>query len=154
MKTKVKIKVLESGKKLLKDYSTVKEFFNRAYDDDAGADLRAASSGILKPLERVIVPCGFAMELERGWEAQVRPRSGGAIKNGVTVLNTPGTIDAGYRNEVGIIIINLSDKPFSWVVGDRIAQMVISQVPEVEFEFAEELSDSDRGLGGFGSSGT
>ena len=118
-------------------------------------DLRAQldSSIVLEPLERVIVKTGLFIELPVGLEAQVRPRSGLAIKKGVTVLNTPGTIDADYRGEIGVILINLSNEPFTINHGDRIAQLVIAKHESITWKSAEKLSDSDRGTAGFGSTG-
>ena len=122
----------------------------------AGMDLRASltSPVILKSLERAAIPTGLYIEVPAGYEAQVRPRSGLAIKNGITVLNTPGTIDADYRGEVKVILINLSQEDFVINDGDRIAQMVVAKHETVEWTVVEALSDTDRGSRGFGSSGT
>lgn len=124
-------------------------------EDAAGLDLVAAveASLILPPLGRALVPTGFAMALPSGYEAQVRPRSGLAAKHGVTVLNTPGTVDADYRGEVKVILINLSDASFTINRGDRIAQMVIAPVSRVRLVETEELGTTSRGAGGFGSTG-
>ena len=121
----------------------------------AGMDLRAQldSPIVLDPLERGIVKTGLFIELPVGVEAQVRPRSGLAIKKGVTVLNAPGTIDADYRGEIGVILINLSNEAFTINHGDRIAQLVISKHEAITWKPAEKLSDSDRGTAGFGSTG-
>jgi len=121
----------------------------------AGMDLRAQldSPIVLEPLERGIVKTGLFIELPVGVEAQVRPRSGLAIKKGVTVLNAPGTIDADYRGEIGVILINLSNEPFTINHGDRIAQLVIAKHETITWKPAEKLSDSDRGPAGFGSTG-
>jgi dUTP pyrophosphatase len=121
----------------------------------AGMDLRAATREelVLAPGERCLIPTGFAMALPGGFEAQVRPRSGWALKHGITVLNSPGTIDADYRGEVGVILINHGDTPFHITRGDRIAQMVIAPVSQAMWKEVDELSDSARGEGGFGSSG-
>ena len=121
----------------------------------AGMDLRAQldSPIVLEPLERGIVKTGLFIELPVGAEAQVRPRSGLAIKKGVTVLNAPGTIDADYRGEIGVILINLSNEPFTINHGDRIAQLVIAKHESITWKSAEKLSDSDRGTAGFGSTG-
>ena len=124
----------------------------------AGMDLRAdlAEPVVLQPLERKLIPTGLFMELPVDCEAQVRPRSGLALKHGVTVLNSPGTIDADYRGEVGVILVNLSDEPFTVNPGERIAQMVISKFVQeelVEVARLEDLSDTERGTGGFGHSG-
>ena len=121
----------------------------------AGMDLRAQldSPIVLEPLERGIVKTGLFIELPVGVEAQVRPRSGLAIKKGVTVLNAPGTIDADYRGEIGVILINLSNEAFTINHGDRIAQLVIAKYETITWKPAEKLSDSDRGTAGFGSTG-
>lgn len=121
----------------------------------AGMDLRAQldSSIVLEPLERGIVKTGLFIELPVGVEAQVRPRSGLAIKKGVTVLNAPGTIDADYRGEIGVILINLSNEAFTINHGDRIAQLVIAKHETITWKPAEKLSNSDRGTAGFGSTG-
>ena len=124
----------------------------------AGMDLRADLSEpvLLQPLERKLVPTGLFIELPVDCEAQIRPRSGLALKHGITVLNSPGTIDADYRGEIGVILINLSQEPFVIQPGERIAQMVIAQFRQVEIEEVrtlEELSDTERGAGGFGHSG-
>lgn len=121
----------------------------------AGMDLRAdlASPLVLAPLQRALVPTGLYISLPAGYEAQVRPRSGLAAKHGITVLNTPGTIDADYRGEIKVILVNLSDEPFEIVPGERIAQMVVSRHEHVEWETVETLDETDRGAGGFGSTG-
>jgi dUTP pyrophosphatase len=122
----------------------------------AGVDLRANIEAPveLRPMERRLIPTGLFMALPPGFEAQVRPRSGLAIKHGITVLNTPGTIDADYRGEVCVILINLSDEPFVIADGERIAQMVIARHEQAEWEPVEVLSETERGAGGFGHSGT
>lgn len=122
----------------------------------AGMDLRANIKEpiTLKPLERAIVPTGIFIELPIGVEAQVRPRSGLAAKKGITVLNAPGTIDADYRGEVGVILANLSSEDFTIENGERIAQMVITKHERAEWNQVEALSETDRGAGGFGSTGT
>lgn len=127
-----------------------------ATPQSAGVDLRAniESPIALQPLQRCLVPTGLFMALPPGYEAQVRPRSGLAIKHGITVLNTPGTIDADYRGEVCVILVNLSDKPFLIEDGERIAQMVIARHEQAEWEAVEVLSKTERGAGGFGHSGT
>lgn len=124
-------------------------------EDAAGVDLIAAVEAplTLSPLGRALVPTGLAMALPSGYEAQVRPRSGLAAKHGVTVLNSPGTVDADYRGEVKVILINLSDTPFTIVRGERIAQMVIAPVSRVRFIETEALDATARGAGGFGSTG-
>lgn len=128
-----------------------------AYETEhsAGMDLRAFTDGpvTLRPLERKLIPTGMFMELPVGYEAQVRPRSGLAVKHGITVLNSPGTIDADYRGEVGVILINLSQAEFTVNDGDRIAQMIISRHEKAEMIQAEEISTTERGAGGFGHSG-
>ncbi len=124
--------------------------------DSAGVDLPAAIPGerILPPGGRELVPTGFSIALPHGYEAQVRPRSGLALRAGVTVLNSPGTIDADYRGEIGVILINLGSEPFVIRRGERIAQLVIAPVSRVAWQETVELSESSRGAGGFGSTGT
>ena len=142
----MQVKIVNKSNNELPAYSTVMS---------AGMDLRAnlTEPVVLKPLERKLVPTGLFIELPQGFEAQIRPRSGLAIKNGVGVLNSPGTIDSGYRGEVKIILINLGDDQFEVKIGDRIAQIGIREVPSVSFVIKEELSDTKRGEGGFGSTG-
>lgn len=122
----------------------------------AGFDLSACVDGpvTLAPGERHLVPCGFAMALPPGWEGQVRPRSGLALKHGVTCLNSPGTIDADYRGEVHALLVNLGAKPFTIEPGMRIAQMVIAPLAQLGMEIVEHLADTARGAGGFGSTGS
>ena len=122
---------------------------------DAGFDLRAAipETVILAPGEQVIIPCGFKMSLPEGWEMQIRPRSGLAAKHGISITNSPGTVDAGYRGEVMVILINLSGATFYINPGDRIAQGCVKEVPLVTFEVVDELPESIRGEGGHGSTG-
>ncbi|HWE44521.1 MAG TPA: dUTP diphosphatase [Caulobacteraceae bacterium] len=123
----------------------------------AGMDLRAAvpedAPMTLQPGARVLVPTGFAIAVPEGFEAQVRPRSGLALKSGVTCLNAPGTIDCDYRGEVGVILINHGEEPFTIRRGDRIAQMVVARYERVEWQVVENLDDTARGMGGFGSTG-
>lgn len=121
----------------------------------AGMDLRAdiAEPVVLKPLERRLVPTGIFIELPAGYEAQVRPRSGLATKHGVTVINSPGTVDADYRGELKVSLVNLSSEPFEIVPGERIAQMVVAAHETVEWEKVEALSETERGAGGWGSTG-
>lgn len=121
----------------------------------AGMDLRANSTEtvILKPLERAIIKTGLFIELPVGFEAQVRPRSGLAAKHGITVLNSPGTVDADYRGEIGVILVNLSDTDFKIENGERIAQLVIAKHERADWLEVEQLSDTVRGEGGFGSTG-
>ena len=119
----------------------------------AGADLSSIVNVTIQPGDRFLIPCGFAIELPVGYEAQVRPRSGLAFKQGITVLNSPGTIDSDYRGEIKVLLINHSDEPFRIEEGDRIAQMLITPVFLANFEIVDELGSSDRGENGFGSSG-
>jgi dUTP pyrophosphatase len=121
----------------------------------AGLDLRAnlTSDIVLLPLERALIPTGLFIELPLGFEAQVRPRSGLAYKKGITVLNSPGTIDADYRGEIGVILVNLSNEAFTVSNGERIAQLVIARHEQAEWIEVNELSDTNRGTGGFGSTG-
>lgn len=121
----------------------------------AGVDLRAFLSEPveLKPMERKLIPTGLSIELPAGYEAQIRPRSGLALKKGITVLNTPGTIDADYRGEIGVILINLSNEPFVVENGERICQMVIAKHETAHWELTQQLSETERGAGGFGHTG-
>ncbi len=121
----------------------------------AGADLRAAVDRdvVIEPGEHALIPTGFAMALPDNYEAQVRPRSGLALKHGITVLNTPGTVDADYRGEVGVILMNHGKTPFHIQRGERIAQMIIAPFVQADFQPVSELSKTERGAGGFGSSG-
>ena len=141
------VKVINKGKQQLPAYAT---------KQSAGMDLRANIDEAveLNPLERRLVPTGLYMALPEGYEAQVRPRSGLALKHGITVLNTPGTIDADYRGEVGVVLVNLSNEPFTIEPGERIAQMVIAKYEQVELEEVEILDETERGAGGYGHSGT
>ena len=122
----------------------------------AGLDVRANNSEpiVLEPLGRAMVPTGLYLEIPAGYEVQVRPRSGLAAKKGVTVLNAPGTIDADYRGEVCVILVNLSSEPFTIEKGERVAQLVLARVEQLEWEEADSLAESERGAGGFGSTGT
>ncbi|WP_179334028.1 dUTP diphosphatase [Winogradskyella costae] len=142
----MKIKIINKSNHDLPHYETIAS---------AGMDLRAnlSESRILKPLERSIVGTGLYIELPVGTEAQVRPRSGLAAKKGITVLNAPGTIDADYRGEIGVILVNLSNENFEINNGERIAQLVIAKHERAEWIDSIELSDTDRGEGGFGSTG-
>ena len=126
-----------------------------ATEQSAGVDLKALLTEpvVLQPLERTLVPTGLYIALPKGYEAQVRPRSGLAAKHGITVLNSPGTIDADYRGEIRVILVNLSQQPFEIVPGERIAQMVIARHEQVQWEEVEQLDDTLRGAGGFGSTG-
>lgn len=142
----MKIKIVNQSKHPLPEYAT---------EASAGLDLRANidSPLTLNSLERVLVKTGLFIELPVGYEAQVRPRSGLAFKNGVTVLNTPGTIDADYRGEIGVILVNLSTTPFVIEDGERVAQLVIAKHEQAEWQLVEELTTTERGAGGFGSTG-
>lgn len=122
----------------------------------AGLDLRAnlAEPIILEPMQRTLVPTGLFIELPEGYEAQVRPRSGLAYKHGITVLNSPGTIDADYRGELMVLLINLSDESFSIQHGERIAQLVVASHEQIRWQVSEELNETERGSGGMGSTGT
>ncbi|MCF0172250.1 MAG: dUTP diphosphatase [Bacteroidales bacterium] len=126
-----------------------------ATEMSAGMDLKANNETpiTLNPLERTMVPTGLYIELPQGYEAQVRPRSGLAAKKGITVINAPGTIDADYRGEICVLLVNLSNEPFVINPGERIAQMVVARHETVQWEEVEVLADSDRGAGGFGSTG-
>jgi len=124
-----------------------------AHPGDAGMDIRSVEDIEIAPGARALVHTGLVMALPAGWEAQVRPRSGLALKHGVTVLNTPGTIDAGYRGEVGVILANFGDAPFAVKKGDRIAQVVVAPVTTAAIEETDVVDDTDRGGGGFGSTG-
>ncbi len=121
----------------------------------AGMDIRADIDEpvTLEPLQRVLVPTGLYIALPAGYECQVRPRSGLAVKHGITVLNSPGTVDADYRGELRVLLVNLSDKPFTIEAGERIAQMVVSRHERVEWDEVEALDETERGAGGFGSTG-
>lgn len=126
-----------------------------ASDMAAGMDLHAAVDGstTLKPMERALIPTGIAIALPKGYEAQVRPRSGLAVKNGISVLNTPGTIDADYRGEIKVILINFGNNDFVIERGSRIAQMVVAKHEQVEWSLVTDLDETQRGAGGFGSTG-
>jgi len=143
----MKINIINKSQHALPNYETIAS---------AGMDLRASlsESRILKPLERSIVGTGLFIELPIGYEAQVRPRSGLAAKKGITVLNAPGTIDADYRGEIGVILVNLSNEDFVVNNGERIAQLVIAKHERAEWIEVEQLSETSRGEGGFGSTGT
>ena len=142
----VEVKIVNKGNQQLPAYATVLS---------AGADLRAniEKPVVLKPLERKLIGTGLYIALPEGYEAQVRPRSGLALKHGITVLNTPGTIDADYRGEVGVILVNLSNEEFTINPGERIAQMVIAEHAQAIFMPTDSLDETERGEGGFGSSG-
>ena len=130
------------------------DFFpKKAHIDDAGYDLYSCIDVEIASMSGTVVPVGFSMELPSGYEAQIRPRSGLAAKYHITVTNSPGTVDANYRGEVKAILYNLGKEPFTIRRGDRIAQMVICKLPEIELKGVAALAESDRGAGGFGSSG-
>lgn len=143
----ITVKVVNQSKHPLPEYAT---------DHSAGMDLRANldSPIVLKPLERALIPTGLFIELPQGHEAQIRPRSGLAFKNGLTVLNSPGTIDADYRGEVKVLLVNLSNNDFTVNDGERIAQMVIARHETIEWYAVLQLEETKRGAGGFGHTGT
>jgi dUTP pyrophosphatase len=142
----MKVKVINRSENSLPEYGTAHA---------AGLDLRAnlSMSLVLDPLKRALVPTGLFLELPVGYEAQVRPRSGLAIKHGITVLNSPGTIDSDYRGEVMVILVNLSDEAFTINHGERIAQLVLAKHEQIEWETVSELEETARGAGGFGHTG-
>ena len=142
----MRVKIINKSNNPLPDYAT---------SFSAGMDLRASltESVILKPLERAMIPTGLFIELPVGYEAQIRPRSGLAAKHGISVLNSPGTIDADYRGEIRVILVNLSNDEFEINHGERICQMIVAAHATVEWELTEELEESDRGAGGFGHTG-
>ena len=140
------VKIINKSKNELPKYETL---------FSAGMDLRAnlEESILLKPFQRLVVKTGLFISLQQGYEAQIRPRSGLALKKGITVLNSPGTIDADYRGEIGVILINLSDSDFEINTGDRIAQMIIAKHETIDWEAVDKLDESVRGDKGFGSTG-
>lgn len=142
----MKVEIVNKSKHELPKYATA---------SSAGMDIRAniEQSIVLKPLERCLVPTGLHIALPEGYEAQIRPRSGLALKKGLTILNSLGTIDADFRGEIGVILINLSSEDFTINDGERIAQMVIARYEQAEWEPVEMLDDTERGTGGFGHSG-
>ena len=143
----MKLNIVNKSNNALPSYETI---------NSAGMDLRAYlpdGEMVIKPMQRALVPTGLFMEIPVGYEGQVRPRSGLAIKSGITVLNSPGTIDADYRGEVKVILINLSDVDFVIKSGDRIAQLVIAKHEQMEVVEVETLSETERGAGGFGHTG-
>ena len=142
----MKVKVVNKGRQPLPRYAT---------PQSAGMDLRANLDEpiTLQPMERRLIPTGLYIALPEGYEAQVRPRSGLALKHGITVLNAPGTIDADYRGEVGVLLVNLSQEPFVINDGERVAQMVIARHEQVQFEEVEVLDETERGAGGYGHTG-
>lgn len=143
---KVLIKVINKGKQELPKYAT---------PQSAGMDLRANIDEpiVLKPMERKLISTGLCIALPQGYEAQIRPRSGLALKHGITVLNSPGTIDSDFRGEIGVVLVNLSTEPFTINPGERIAQMVIARHEQGELVEVEELDETERGEGGYGHSG-
>lgn len=143
----ITVKVVNQSKHALPEYATAHA---------AGLDLRANLNEaiVLKPLERTLVPTGLFIELPQGYEAQIRPRSGLAFKNGITVLNSPGTIDADYRGEVKVLLVNLSNTDFTVNDGERVAQMVIARHETIQWSAVESLEETQRGAGGFGHTGT
>lgn len=143
----MKVRIINRSRHPLPAYAT---------PQSAGLDLRANvdSPVTLRPLERRLIPTGLSIALPDGYEAQVRPRSGLALKHGVTLLNTPGTIDADYRGEIGVILVNLSSEEFTVNDGDRIAQIVIARYERTEWEETDTLDETERGAGGFGHTGT
>lgn len=142
----MKVKIVNRSKHALPEYATI---------HSAGMDIRANLDApvVMKPLERKLIPTGLFIELPEGYEAQIRPRSGLAIKKGITVLNSPGTIDADYRGEICVILVNLSAEDFEIIDGERICQMVIAAHAQAEWLEVEELGETDRGAGGFGHTG-
>jgi dUTP pyrophosphatase len=144
---RMRVEIINRSKHALPKYET---------SHSAGVDLRANIDApiVLKPLERTLVKTGLFIALPEGYEAQIRPRSGLAFKNGLTVLNSPGTIDADYRGELGVILVNLSNQEFIVQDGERIAQMVVAKCEQAEFVETEVLNETVRGAGGFGSTGT
>ncbi len=143
----MKIQIINKSKHALPQYATALS---------AGMDLRANIDTpiLLKPMQRKLIPTGLYIALPEGFEAQIRPRSGLALKKGITLLNTPGTIDADYRGEIGVIVVNLSEEDFIIEDGERIAQMVIARYEKAEWEEVEVLGETERGDGGFGHTGT
>ena len=142
----IQVKVINKGKQPLPAYAT---------EQSAGMDLRADIEQLvtLKPLERRLIPTGLHIALPQGYEAQVRPRSGLALKHGITVLNTPGTIDADYRGEIGVVLVNLSNEDFVVNPGERVAQMVIAQYEQAVLQTVDTLDETERGEGGYGHTG-
>ncbi len=142
----MQVQIINKSKHPLPNYQTALS---------AGMDLRANLDEpvVLKPLERRLIPTGLYIALPQGYEAQIRPRSGLAIKHGISLVNTPGTIDADYRGEIGVILVNLSSEPFTVNDGERICQMVIAAYTKIEWLEKDELSETERGSGGFGHTG-
>ena len=142
----MKVKIVNNSRHALPEYQTPLS---------AGLDIRANldESVTLRPLERAMIPTGLFVELPEGCEMQIRPRSGLAAKHGITVLNSPGTIDADYRGEIKVILVNLSNEPFTIESGERIAQMIVARYEQIKWQPVEELGATERGAGGFGSTG-
>ena len=142
----MKVKIVNNSRHALPEYQTPLS---------AGLDIRANldESVTLRPLERAMIPTGLVVELPEGYEMQIRPRSGLAAKHGITVLNSPGTIDADYRGEIKVILVNLSNEPFTIESGERIAQMIVARYEQIEWQSVEVLGETERGAGGFGSTG-
>ncbi|MBR8703793.1 Deoxyuridine 5'-triphosphate nucleotidohydrolase [Porphyromonas levii] len=144
---RIKVEVINKSGNALPQYATALS---------AGLDIRAdiEKPFVLQPLGRIAVPTGLFMAIPQGYEAQMRPRSGLALKHGITLLNTPGTIDADYRGEIKVILANLSDTPFTIEPGERICQMVVAKHEQIEWEVVDNLDETERGVGGFGHTGT
>ena len=145
--TKIQVKIVKKSPNALPAYST---------EQSAGMDLRAwlTAPVTLQPLERKLIPTGISIALPQGYECQLRPRSGMALKRGLTLLNTPGTIDADYRGEIGVIVVNLSNEPQTIENGERLCQMVVARHETVDWEAVDTLDSTQRGAGGFGHTGT
>lgn len=145
--TKIQVKIVNKSPNALPAYST---------EQSAGMDLRAwlTAPVTLQPLERKLIPTGISISLPQGYECQLRPRSGMALKRGLTLLNTPGTIDADYRGEIGVIVVNLSNEPQTIENGERLCQMVVARHETVDWEAVDTLDSTQRGAGGFGHTGT
>lgn len=145
--TNLQVNVINQSKHALPSYQT---------EHSAGMDLRANLEApiTLKPLQRALIPTGLFIELPEGHEAQIRPRSGLAYKHGISIVNSPGTIDADYRGEIKVLLVNLSDQDFVVEDGERVAQMIVARYERVEWAAAETLTDTERGAGGYGSTGT
>lgn len=141
---KININIKVEDESLMPSYETL---------GSAGADLKANEEGVLMPGQRKLIKTGISIELPAGYEAQVRPRSGLALKHGISMVNTPGTIDSDYRGEIGVILINHGDTPFEYKKGDRIAQLIIARYSRAEFQICSSLSETERGSGGFGHTG-
>ena len=144
---RLKVKIINKSHHQLPEYGTF---------EAAGMDVRAylpEGPVTLRPLQRALIPTGLHIQLPSGYECQIRPRSGLALNYGISIVNTPGTVDADYRGEIKIILVNLSDEPFTIEAGERIAQMIVARYEQIEWQPAEELGATERGAGGFGSTG-